>query len=119
MPSTFLTKDKNVLSALLDLNEPHRIALLSLPLQDPPKETRLNQATLHVESAHAFFYTDNVSARAHAAKSLEIRTEILGRGDLDTCFPMAMIAYCTRNSRGILAVLIYSRKVLDWWRRGA
>ena len=64
---------------------------------------------MHIESAHGSFYTDNVSARAHAAKSLEIRTEIL-----DTCFPMAMIAYCTRNSRGFYLFQQGFRLVEAW-----
>lgn len=73
----------------------HHQALLAVQLHHPTTETRLAQASLHFEWAILAALDRNVtSAVAHATESLEIRSEILGREDFETCQSAALVAYC-------------------------
>lgn len=71
----------------------HHQTLLAVQLHHPTTETRLAQASLHFESAIlASSDRNDTSAVAHATESLEIRSEILGREDLETCRSAALVA---------------------------
>ena len=73
----------------------HGQSLLSLHLRAPTIDTRLAQATIHLECAvSARELLDFPKARKHTAASLNIRKELLGSDNLDTCNAMAMLGLC-------------------------
>ena len=80
---------------LRTLPHPHLEALSALQLQNPNKETRLAQATLHLAwiiDWYSLSESTPAITESHAVKALEIRINILGPDHVDTCTAMILVA---------------------------